>query len=352
MMCPQLLLSDLHVLDTPILSAMGKSLRIAAKRYYVHQDPEPQDGLTLLLFHANGAHKEHWEPFLEALFKFQSTGSGHITRHRIREAWGFDHFTHGDSAVLNAEALDECETDNGPTVCDWGEAAADFANTHLRSHSIVLIGHSAGTCASMYCAKYLTQTASPKVKLESIILVEAPVIQREVFKPYVHKRIAQVALISKVLNAQTDQWPSRDSAYEAFKKRQPWKTWDDRVRKIHVEHGLRPLDETNPTSSPVVSKRIKRFEIASFVYLEPAMGSFDQINAMKGAIPIHAIFVDPNEVVPPYVHECFKEARKKGDVASIEHLPGFGHWILEVAPDDLAKVVFKKLGLTPLKAAL
>lgn len=341
---------DVHVFDTALRPVLGKPWRMAAKRYYVSRDSQRQEGITLLLFHANGAHKEHWEPFLETLLSLQPTSGRYLQQELIREAWAFDHFTHGDSAVENAEALDQCDTDKGPTVCDWGEAVADFANANLRSHKLVLIGHSGGTCAQMYFAKRFTQFTSPNATLKSLVLIEPPIAQRHVFEQHVQERKAQVALVAKVLGAQKEEWPSREAAYEVFKKRQPWKSWDDRMRRVQVQHGLRLVN--NGTSTAVTTKRVKRFEIASFAWFEPSLGSFDQINAMKGFIPIHAIFAKHSEVVPKYVQECFEEAKKKGDVASIEHMPGYGHWIVQMAPDEVARTVHKWIGPSTIKAAL
>jgi hypothetical protein len=95
-------------------------LKMAAKRYTDGRQSE--DGLTVLLAHGLGAResyseafstkmliecadmqdKEHWEPMLCTLFEIQSIKS---PPHRIREAWAFDWQTHGDSAVLNSDAL-------------------------------------------------------------------------------------------------------------------------------------------------------------------------------------------------------------------------------------------------------
>lgn len=50
--------------------------------------------------------KEHWEPTIQRLFEY-SFGSTIGSLPAIREAWAFDWQTHGDSAVLNAEALSQ-----------------------------------------------------------------------------------------------------------------------------------------------------------------------------------------------------------------------------------------------------
>src|SRR3984885_12710924 len=96
-------------------------LKMAAKRYT--NSYQLKDGVTVLLAHGIGTResyhkfstckcsshqcadiqdKEHWEPMLYNLFEAQSNKS---PSHRIREAWAFDWQSHGDSALLNSNAL-------------------------------------------------------------------------------------------------------------------------------------------------------------------------------------------------------------------------------------------------------
>lgn len=58
-------------------------------------------------FFVNNLHldldKEQWEPTLTALFRSQKAGK---LRVRLREAWALDSLTHGDSALLNGQLLE------------------------------------------------------------------------------------------------------------------------------------------------------------------------------------------------------------------------------------------------------
>lgn len=94
-------------------------LKMAGKRYTSAVAPEFIEGFSLLFFHANGTRKqaplysvsvnnlhldpdkEQWEPTLTALFQSQTAA-----KFKLREAWAFDSFTHGDSALLNEQALE------------------------------------------------------------------------------------------------------------------------------------------------------------------------------------------------------------------------------------------------------
>ena len=88
--------------------------RIVAKRYWIGElcpDADDHDAffktrenvLTLVFIHANGAHKEHWEPTIQRLFQHQQAATPGTVR--FREMWSLDMPNQGDSAILNEETL-------------------------------------------------------------------------------------------------------------------------------------------------------------------------------------------------------------------------------------------------------
>jgi len=107
-----------HVFDTP-----GNSgLKMVANRYKILPYTE-ETGLTLLLTHCIGGResfltalflkfdfenspsdKEQWEPVIESIVETQCTKN---RNRRIREVWAFDWQSHGDSAVLNHDILND-----------------------------------------------------------------------------------------------------------------------------------------------------------------------------------------------------------------------------------------------------
>ncbi|MBW0533050.1 hypothetical protein O181_072765, partial [Austropuccinia psidii MF-1] len=106
------------------LNAKQPQLFISVARYY----RKPQfitplhHPLTLLLTHANGLHKETWEPTLAHLL---SSSAGQ----NILEVWSFDVVNHGQSATINRSHLG--------TVFDWSDNARDilhFILSYLPHH--------------------------------------------------------------------------------------------------------------------------------------------------------------------------------------------------------------------------
>jgi len=288
------------------------------------------NGVTILLAHASGTHKEHWEPTVEALFRLQTDSE------RIREAWAVEWMTHGDSAALNAELYQKGDT--GTSAGDWGEAIAAFVKTHLSSHRIVAIGHSAGCSSIMYSTKYFS--GLPRVPYEAFILVESPMIDRQVYQDNLEDRERQIAMLTKVLSARRNQWDSRVAAYEWFAKRFPWKAWDDRVLRIFINQGLCPVDASSSTG-PVTTKCHKKHEAANYSDIESTFQATEQIKKICQDVPIHFIFAEKDDLVPRYSQDSVVDPSKGRHAASITRVPGAVHLIVQQKPDALAEILFK-----------
>ncbi|EPQ55586.1 hypothetical protein GLOTRDRAFT_105619 [Gloeophyllum trabeum ATCC 11539] len=349
------LLIDKVVFNTP-LKVEGVALRMAVNRYCPAQPAA--EGVTLLLAHASGTHKEHWEPFLERLYELQGDAR------TVREAWAFDWHTHGDSGVLNSAALRSRNVANNVCIAisHWAEAIAAFVESHLATHRLVAIGHSAGTSAVLYSTK--CYKASP-VKYEKIILVEPALIDRDVYRQHSEERGRQIKLLTKAISAQKSKWESRSEAYEYFSKRPPWKLWDERARTILVNHGLRVVGDGSTSTGSVATKCEKRFEATNYDDLESTIQAATQIEKICAETPIHVIFGEISDLVHPclkvtscsprYSHETAIDTSKGRNAASITRIPEAGHMVVQQRPDKLAEevhVILRASGRRPRAAAL
>lgn len=96
---------------TPIQTINEPGMFIAANRFLrQRQHTESQSsGLTLFCVHANGFHKEEWEPTIERLLQLEKDAPETATR--IDEIWMMDIATQGESFALNEGVA-------GP-ITDW-----------------------------------------------------------------------------------------------------------------------------------------------------------------------------------------------------------------------------------------
>ncbi|SCZ98464.1 BZ3500_MvSof-1268-A1-R1_Chr7-1g09158 [Microbotryum saponariae] len=238
--------------------------------------------LTLVLGHANGFHKETFEPMLSDLLEqFDSK-----TR-PIGEIWSIDTFNQGDSALLNEDVLGKaCEPKwpNGflphsrtmlnnssdlPTV-NWADHGRDILNFIIsylpdpfspdpitdelpyivavadgmreldarplfpglsvlskrvfRDRLIVGIGHSLSGAGMIYAA-----SAQPSL-FSSLILLDPAI------PPPSWER--QVMFKSKGAFIRKDRWPSKEAALVSLKKKPFYQTFDSRSMQAYVEYGM------------------------------------------------------------------------------------------------------------------
>ncbi|KAK6335612.1 hypothetical protein TWF696_002379 [Orbilia brochopaga] len=195
-------------------------LNLVVNHYRPVSNPQPKPGdLTLIVSHANGFHKEMYEPFLEHLVvKYEEQGA------KIRGIFIADMFCQGESGILNEKKL-------GGEV-SWFDHTRDllsliqhFPNDIVRP--IAGIGHSMGG-AQLFRLSLMHPT------LLSCVIGVDPVIM----PPQSSPASANFAPMSA---RRRDIWPSREAAVKFFKSRPYYSDWDQEVLGIHMDMGLRKV---------------------------------------------------------------------------------------------------------------
>ena len=104
-------------------------LSIVAKRYWLPDSSNTENpaAQTLIVLHSTSFHKETWEPTLRDLFELVSQSNAEVL---IRDAWAVDCPNHGESGVLNYQALKDPQFSNCVSLFESGN---DFL---LLTHSI------------------------------------------------------------------------------------------------------------------------------------------------------------------------------------------------------------------------
>ncbi|CAL1705722.1 unnamed protein product [Somion occarium] len=322
--------SDSAVFETS-RTINGRSLKMVAKRYTTNHSQNDD----MCVFSLGETDKEHWEPTLDCLF---APHADQKLIRGIREIWSFDWFAHGDSAVANQELLHSNEFI--PSTAEWGAAIADFARSRLASHHLVAIGHSAGASAVLHFANSLGDARQSF--LRSIVLVEPIFFNRDEFAMFGE---APTDLMIKGIAAQRFQWDNKRSAFNWFKSRVPWKTWDERVLAVYVNHGLRPL-VADDLFGPVVTKLSKKYESLCFgdVECECHFQAPELVTALCREVPIHVIQgVNNRDLVPEPSSKCVTDESRGRFVASHTWVPRAGHMIVQQQPEGLARALVRVL---------
>ncbi|KAJ7453156.1 Alpha/beta hydrolase fold-1 [Mycena latifolia] len=320
------------VLDSPP-AANGKDMRMAAKRY-TYAGQAPRDGVTVLMFHAMGQHKEQWEPTIEKLFALQSRSS------RIREAWTFDWQSHGESAVLNEEALTGDE--KAAPLDRWAAAIAGFIKSDfVKGHRLVGVGHSSGTVGLMVSTRHFD-----KCPYAGLILVEPSMMDQQIWEANHEEIQPAFDMVTNAVMHRRDVWTSKEAAHKYFISRFPWNTWDPRVVTLFAEHGLR--ESTDKDGKPCVVRKCPAIHEASAfqVNLEITWVAAAQVAKLSGVVPIHVVYGENVDMInlfqplmiprrPQIIRDGVIDKAKGRIVDSVTTIPDVGHTVRSTSIIDI-----------------
>ncbi|CAZ80266.1 unnamed protein product [Tuber melanosporum] len=205
--------------------------------------PAQSGNVTIIFCHANGVHKELYEPFFDHLLvEYEKSGL------RIASIWAPDAAHQGASGVLNEEVL-------GDDPC-WNDVCRDvlhMVNQRPRDFPppIIGIGHSFGGQA-------IARISFIHPSLFTSILLLDPIIEENAKPPNPHP---------SVLSAKRqDVWPSMAEAEKYVRSRTFYKTWDPRVLEIYLAIGFRPLPTPiYPDKAGVTLTTTKHQEVYTFI---------------------------------------------------------------------------------------
>ncbi|KZP10084.1 alpha/beta-hydrolase [Athelia psychrophila] len=293
---------------------------MAAKRYTdVHGGRA--EGITLLLAHGAGTHKEHWEPMLERLFDTQHSKPGTL---RIREAWAFDWQSHGDSAVLNRGALDAHP--RLISISEWAQALVAFVNSKFAvHHRIVVIGHSSGASAWLYTTKFFPF----RIPYISMIIVEPMLADSGC-----SDESGMIMSEHRLIGAQ-GWWPSNEAVHNFSSSNTLSSTWDTRALSLYSKYGTY-TEQLVPTSARIVPKCNIKSENGCYLDIESTLDAMGQIAKVCQNVPIHAIFGERSDVIPRRIQDSAISSPTGRQIASVTRIRGAGHMVLQEQPDVLA----------------
>ncbi|KAJ2781697.1 hypothetical protein H4R18_002702 [Coemansia javaensis] len=282
--------------------------RIVANIYRPRTPAQSGQPLTLLLAHANGFHKELWEPTLERLFAHADD------RWAIAEAIALDGYNHGDSAALNREFI------IGETSSSWFLCARDILTVlrQLQSpHPIVGIGHSWGATSLLLAELISPQTFAALIATDPI-LYTAPEPNTEVVK---------------MTNRRRAEWADEAAARKYFESHPFFSAWDSRILDRHIRHGLEPVNAGDGAPRPRLVLKC-RPSCESAVYTGALHSSvFATRNLWRIQCP--TAFLTGEKSVPTPPRHIAAITRDIPDCTRAV-MPAAGHLLVHEAPDATA----------------
>ncbi|KZS94491.1 hypothetical protein SISNIDRAFT_484707 [Sistotremastrum niveocremeum HHB9708] len=291
-------------------------------------------GISLILLHAAGMHKETWEPVLQALFTSQSAlhDDSLNTECYVEEAWSIEFPNHGQSAALNASEFHRfAQRQPGEWAFDNYSLPIHLFITStpgghdLLKRKLVGIGHSLG-------AAMLVLTIKPKIPFHSVILADA------YMSPPSDMKRRKIQAQIRFSEGQLDSWPNREAAKTYFDSHPFSKDWTDECRELFVKYAL--IESTNSQASRFADSRSpsqavslgfsRELEIDMYKMLIIEQRSYTMLaENYRSSVPIHIIHCRGNP---------FKELQLVciGERPHTAHALDMAHMFVQVNPSAAA----------------
>ncbi|KAH9842573.1 uncharacterized protein C8Q71DRAFT_209172 [Rhodofomes roseus] len=316
---------------------------------YVRRDINNVDGgkgVTLVLAHANGYHKEIWEPTIAHMIRAQNNSSSQV---QIDEVWSWEPWNHGDAFLINERNAAACMFDGRDNARDILQfllyylptlpssaplpvhlerlsdgVAASRKSRGFEGRQLVGVGHSLGGCAIARLA-----IAEPRV-FSSLILVEAGVVAYPGSGPLVDKRTFPYLVYAI---KRKSRWPSREQASADLSTSPFFSTWDSAALSVYVECGLR-----DDPRGGVTLKMPSTQEAMTYTDMLTMYETWDLIDDLDERVELRWILagkIGKGE-------EWFRETtswRRPANSSNVVFSQA-GHLIVMEAPEELGKEIF------------
>ncbi|KAF9472069.1 alpha/beta-hydrolase [Pholiota conissans] len=329
------------VISTPLsLKPHGSSspFHILANKYSTKQSESNVDGLTLVFLHAVGLHRETWEVTIQKLLDLDQPSSAH--KSIIRDTFSIEIPNHGESALLNENAIAAQFSDSWPTRI-IAESTHQFltagpgqgAGVNFADRKIVGIGHSIGAAAL-----FLMRDIEPAVRFHAIIAIEPGISIKE--HPATFKS-------SQMLTAWTwlrrDVWPTRKAAKKDLESSPVHSMWDPKVLDLFIKYGLRTHSAAKYKApfafAGVTTCASKAQEAACYRSEHLVVDAMNAYTLRTQELPVHIIFGKIHDVGPAELQDILSDKSACRYPASVSYIEGAGHLAVQQRPESVASCI-------------
>ncbi|KAG8947266.1 hypothetical protein FRC04_010842 [Tulasnella sp. 424] len=303
------------------------------------------EGLTFVVAHATGMHKECWEPVIEMLF---ATMDAQKSGTQIREIWCIDAPNHGEAAVLNEEFLRTHWLEEFPWD-EYGRAIGYFltagidrgAHVDFSQRRLCALGHSMGAVALVWLQK-----SSIPVHFQQMILCE-PMIS-----PPGVDIFPRGAFVIPASYQRRDVWSSRKAALKDFNSSKGYAMWNPQIIELFVQHALREHPASKIVIGPFkgVTLACDRFHEAACYRGGIPLGSTicPRLAEVSQDIPVSVVFGAVEDSVELAVKEAIANPSVSGvQFASVHWVEKAGHLVVQNSPHGTAQAILNILTQIP-----
>ncbi|KAF9925911.1 hypothetical protein FBU30_004375 [Linnemannia zychae] len=300
-----------------VVPASTPSFRLACNNYRRTTPLITKDSLgvstpPIIFTHANGFHKEIWEPVISRLSSPWANS----------DMYAFDCRNQGDSAVLNKSVLEK--------QFNWYSYAEDILKIvdTFGLKKTIGIGHSFGASAFI-----LAEVMRPGT-FSAIVAVDPTMFPKEVnmSASFDDHPMAQLTIKRR------DTWKSREECKANLLKKKFFSAWHPEALDLYIEHGM--LDVVNDDGSAHITLKCPKFqEAVTFAMVGNGIyDAYERLNEVQ--VPIHIVSGEDSDINPRELVEI-KAARCK--YGSLEIVKDAGHLVSLEKPQETGAEITEDL---------
>ncbi|KAG0073921.1 hypothetical protein BGZ92_003629 [Podila epicladia] len=270
----------------------------------------------MIFTHANGFHKEIWEPVIARMSPRWTSGP----------MYAFDCRNQGDSAVLNKDILEK--------TFDWYSYAYDILKIvdTFGLKKTIGVGHSFGASAFI-----LAEIIRPGT-FSAIVAVDPTNFPREIYMnlPLEDHPMGQLTLKRR------DSWKSKIEAKANLLQKKFFKVWHPEALESYVEYGM--MDVVNADGSTGVTLKCPKFQEA-ITFAHIGTGLHDSFEGMaKLDIPVHLLVGEISDIKQVNAHSSSQPeiVQMKFDLlknGKLDIVKGAGHLLTLEKPQESADLI-------------
>ncbi|KAF9181601.1 hypothetical protein BGZ49_004822, partial [Haplosporangium sp. Z 27] len=262
----------------------------------------------IMFAHANGFHKEIWEPVISRM----------SPRWTSSDMYAFDCRNQGDSAVINKDVLEK--------TFDWYSYATDILKIvdKFDLKKPIGIGHSYGASAFILAELLRPGTFS------AIVAVDPTMFPKSL---YLNATLDDHPMAQITLKRR-DSWKDRAEVRAKLLERRFFRSWHPEALDLYIEYGM--LDVVNADGSTSVTLKCPKFQEAiTFACVGTGLyDAFERLNELE--IPVQIIAGENSEINPP---ELVALKLKQCKYGSLETVKESGHLLSLEKPQETANII-------------
>ncbi|KAJ9100661.1 hypothetical protein QFC21_003706 [Naganishia friedmannii] len=271
-------------------------VRLAVNRFVrndLSASSSDDTGVTLVVCHANGFHKEMWEETIRAFLAYNNSKSG-SSQIKVDEIWALDFANQGESFRLNGGRIGplaswadcHCLPDVGVSI---PEALAYSKRNTTKKRRFIGVGHSIG-------GNTITQAAHAVPGLfESLFLVDP---MTRAIDMIIDAQYGPT--LARISVGRRNVWESRTQARKDLLRSPYFQAWHPAVFDVLISHGLVNVDpspsiDTEDPNVPVTLACPRWAEAAVFTDWHGIQAGYDKLPFLDKNLKVRFVMAgDPS----------------------------------------------------------